>query len=437
VDRDSNDQHRLALQWCVPALVFPAAWYDCLKVGKKPTEWAGPMTTSSPDELLRRPEDLRRGTFLELFFDLAFVVALFQLSHVLIRRLDWSVAFQTLVLLLAVWWVWFGTAWLTDQLDPQRPGVQLVVIATLLGSLVLAGTLGEAFGRRGLVFAGAYVGIQVGRNLLLALVLRRYGLQRIALRTLFWTGVSAPAWILGALTHGSARGALWTLAIALHYTAFALGYPTPWLGRTLSSQFSIVAEHLAERYRQFFIIALGELFLVTGLAFSSTDKIDQSAAFVVSIATTALFWRIYIYRAGELLSAAIAAVPQPARLAALASYAHLIMVAGTVATAVGAELVIAHPFGHTEPAWVAVILGGPALFLTGRAGFEYTVFHRVSTDRLVGLFLLAALTPPMLLVPPVIATTAAAAILAGIAISDAIRARRYPAEPPSPSGGQS
>jgi hypothetical protein len=75
------------------------------------------------------------------------------------------------------------------------------------------------------------------------------------------------------------------------------------------------------------------------------------------------------------------------------------MVAGVVA-AVGAELVIAHPLAHSRPAWVAVILGGPALFLAGRAQFEYDVFARVYWDWLIGLLTLAALTPPMLLVPP-------------------------------------
>ncbi len=52
------------------------------------------------------------------------------------------------------------------------------------------------------------------------------------------------------------------------------------------------------------------------------------------------------------------------------------MLARIVVTAVGAELVVAPPSGHTQPAWIAVILGGPALFLAGRARFEYAVFTR-------------------------------------------------------------
>jgi low temperature requirement protein LtrA len=397
------------------------------------------MTKSRADELVRRPEGPPQATFLELFFDLAFVVALFQLTQGLIRDLRWSGAFQTLVLLLAVWFIWFSTAWMTDRLDPQRRPIQLVVIATLVGSLVMAAALPEAFGSRGLVFVGPLVAIQVGRvGVFVGLGVRGQKLDRDTMRPLFWAGLSALPWIAGALAHGTIRAALWTLATIIDYTAFVVGFPTPRLGRQPTSESPILAEHLAERYRQFLIIALGELFLVTGLAFSGSGiTFYRSAAFVVSTATTLLLWRIYIHRAGELLSAAIAVAAKPARLAQSASYAHLVMVAGIVVTAVGVELVIAHPLGHTGPAWIAVILGGPALFLAGRAHFEYLVFARVSRDRPIGLLILAALTPAMVFVPPLILAAAATAGLAGIAVSDAARARGNPAERPSPPGGSS
>jgi low temperature requirement protein LtrA len=255
---------------------------------------------------------------------------------------------------------------------------------------------------------------------------------------LIWFCISAVPWIAGALVQGAAREALWTLAVVVDYMAGRLRYPTPRLGRSPSSELPSMAEHLAERHRQFFIIALGELILLSASTLGDHGFArDRTAAFVVSVATTVLFWRIYIYRAGEVAASAIAASTDPARLGLSAFYAHLVMVAGVVVTAVGAELVIAHPSGHTEPASIAVILGGPALFLAGRARFEYAVFARVSPDRPIGLLALAALTPVMLLVSSLLVALAAAAVLAGIAIADAIRARGHPPEPPSPPGGSS
>ncbi|MGC1212540.1 MAG: low temperature requirement protein A [Micromonospora sp.] len=393
------------------------------------------MTTTSGAKLLRRPGEPRRANFLELFFDLVFVVALAQLSQDLIEDLRWSGAFQALVLLLGMWWIWTITAWTTDLYDPQRPAIQLLVTGTMLGSLVMVIALPDAFGERGLVFAGALVTIHVGRQLFLVRALRGHELQRRSFRLLFWFGVSAVPWIAGALVPGTARGVLWTSAIAADYTGGILRFPTPGLGRSPRTEWSVGAEHLAERYRQLFIIALGELILVTASTLTRTGfATDRTTAFVVSFVGTALFWRIYIHRAGELLPAAIAAAPDPDRLARQTLLAHLIMLAGIVATAVADELVIGHPLGHTRPAWVAVMLGGPALFLAGLARFEYAVFSHTSRNRALGVLALAALTPAMLFVPPLLAALAATAVLAAIAVTDAARARGHQPEPPSPPG---
>ncbi|WP_278045597.1 low temperature requirement protein A [Micromonospora kangleipakensis] len=192
---------------------------------------------------------------------------------------------------------------------------------------------------------------------------------------------------------------------------------------------------MAERFRQFFIIALGEPILVTGLAFANgAFGAARSAATLLAFATTALLWRIYIHRAGALIAGAITAAPNRLRVGVLTVYAHVIMIAGIVTIAVGDELVITHPLGHPDPAWTAVILGGPALFLAGRAIFEYAVSGRVSRPRVIGALALVALTPAMRPVPLLAVATTAALILAGVAVADAVRTRRFPSEQPSPPG---
>ncbi|WBB69552.1 low temperature requirement protein A [Micromonospora sp. WMMD812] len=395
--------------------------------------------------LLREPEE-QRATFLDLFLDLVFVFALFRLSQGLLDHLSWSGAFKTLVLLLAVWCVWIHTDWSTwrarstsgaaDRADLRRTAIQVLVIGSMFGSLVLAAAVPEAFGEHGPVFAGAYVAIQVGRSLFLVIVRRGdKRAQRPEVRLLFWFGVSAVLWIAGAVMQGWPRAVLWALAVAVDYTAASLGWPTPRRGRASAAEFSVSGEFLAERHRQFFIIALGELILVAGFGLSSNAfEADHSAAVVVAFATTVLLWRIYIRRAGKVLGEAVDAAPDPLRVALSTMYAHPVMVAGIIAISVGDELVIEHPFGHTPPAWVAVILGGPALFLAGRTIFEYAVFGRVSRIRVAGVLVLAAISPTMIFLPPVFVAAAAALVLAGIAVSDAARARGRPLEPPSPPG---
>ncbi|MFC0506613.1 low temperature requirement protein A [Micromonospora costi] len=384
--------------------------------------------------LLRRPED-PRATFLELFFDLVFVFALAALSAGLSADLSGRGAFQTLVLLFALWSVWTSTAGLTDRLDPQQPVVQLLVLATMFGTLLMAAVTPEAFGEQGLFFAVTFVTTQIGRTVLAMLMLRGHAAWRAFARLLFWHCLAAVPWIAGALAHGGQRGVLWALAVAAEYVALALGLPTPRLGRAFMQgpEFAISGEHLAERYRQLFIIGLGELVLVTGLTIRDNPiGPGRIAAVVVAFATTALLWRIYIHRAGGLLAEAIGAARDPVRASIWSLYAHLLMVAGIVPGAVAVELVITHPSGRTSPAWVTVILGGPALFLVGRSMFEYAVFGRVSRDRVIGVVALAASAPAMVLLPPLAVAVVPALVLASIAVSDARRARGGPPEHSSP-----
>jgi low temperature requirement protein LtrA len=396
------------------------------------------MTARTGDALLRGPEAPQRPTYLELFFDLAFVFALSQLSREVSQHLSWSGAFQTLVLMLALFRVWISTTWITDRLDPLAPAVQLLVSVSVLGTLILAVSLPQAFGKRGLVFAGVYVTGTVGRSLYMVIAMRGHELQRIAVRALLWSGVSALLWIAGGSTHGTTRGVLWILAVAVENAGYLLNFPVPGARYTHLWEPPIAAEHLAERYRQFFIIALGELIIVSGETFTGGGlALGRTTGFVVSIATTALMLRIYIYHAGQLLSEAPAAVPMSVHLARWTAYSHLVMVAGIIVTAVGDELVITHPSGRTPLAWGLVILGGPALFLVGRVAFNYAVFAPVSLDRPIGVLALAALIPIALLVSPLQTAIAATAILAVVVIADVAGARRHPAQPPSPRSARS
>ncbi|RZU74396.1 low temperature requirement protein LtrA [Micromonospora kangleipakensis] len=392
------------------------------------------MTTGRLGVLLRRP-DQARPAFLELFFDLVFVLAFFRLSEELLEHLSWTGAFQTLVLLLPVFAVWVSTARFLDAFDPQHPLVQLFTMPIMFGTLVMAAATPEAFDRKGLVFAGAYLTVRVGGLAVAIFFLRGHEAQPSAVRLLFWLGMATVPWIAGALLTGWVRGALWLTAAGVEYAGIALGFPTPRLGRSGERRLEVVVseEHAAERYQQFFIVALGEPILVTGLTFANgAFGADRSAATLLAFTTTALLWRIYIHRAGALLADAIAAANNPRRVAILTIYSHLVMVAGIVTIAVGDELLITHPLGHPDPAWTAVILAGPALFLAGRATFEYAVFGRVSPTRVIGALALVALTPAMRPVPLLAVATTAALILGGVAVADAARTRRLPSEQPSP-----
>src|SRR5215212_1115140 len=161
----------------------------------------------------------QRATTLELFYDLVFVFAITQISHLLLEHLTWEGVGQSLVVLLAVWWSWNYTTWVTNELDPESIVVRLVVIGLMLASLLMAVAIPEAFGDRALLFAGAYVAIQVGRHTFLTFVAASAGTieRERAGRILIWFAAAGVLWIGGALADGPARTILWLVALAIDY----------------------------------------------------------------------------------------------------------------------------------------------------------------------------------------------------------------------------
>lgn len=143
----------------------------------------------------RDPHDHSPVTYIELFFDLVFVFAITQLSHRLLDHLTLFGALETLVLFLAIWWVWIYTSWTTNWLDPERGNVRLMLIAMMTGGLVLSSAIPEAYGSTGLMFALAYVAMQLFRTLYMVWASTgvHEGRRRNFLRISFWFLVSAVA----------------------------------------------------------------------------------------------------------------------------------------------------------------------------------------------------------------------------------------------------
>lgn len=84
------------------------------------------------------------------------------------------------------------------------------------------------------------------------------------------------------------------------------------------------------------------------------------------------------------------------------------------------------------PTWIAGIAGGPALFLAGRAGFEYLAFGRVTLPRLVGIAVLVGIGFSVVHVRPEVTSAAATLVLAAVAALDARRGHRRGLEPLRP-----
>lgn len=351
--------------------------------------------------LLRRrggPESGKVGA-IELFFDLVFVFAVTQLSHTLLADLTGSGALRVALLLFAVWWVWIYTSWVTNWLDPERPVVRVAVLVLLLAGLLLAVAIPDAFGARGLVFAAAYVFMQLGRTVFMLWAVRgepgtlRGNFQRI----LVWFALSGALWLAGGLAAGEARVFSWAVALAIDLAGPFAYFRVPGLGRSNAADWNVDANHMAERCGLFVIIALGESLLVTGATFTTLDWSRAAcAAFVVAVLGSIAMWWLYFDTGAGRGHRAMAHAALPGKVARLAyTYLHIVIVAGIIVCAVADELVLVHP-GHASGAAVAVLLGGPAIYILGNALFKWVTNERRAPplSHLVGLALLASLAVP-------------------------------------------
>lgn len=314
-------------------------------------------------------------TYIELFFDLVFVFAITQLSHHLVEHLSWHGAIETLILFLAIWWVWIYTSWTTNWMDPERGSVRLMLIAMMLGGLLLATSLAKSFTTSAALFVGAYLTMQIGRTLFM--VWASLGVnearKRNFLRIAFWFLLSAPLWIAGVLTEGDTRLMLWAGALAIEYTGPFLFFRTPGLGQSRATDWDISGAHMAERCALFIIIALGESVLVTGSLYAGVAQ-DRAAtiAFAVSFLVSAAMWWVYFDIGAKRGSQMIEESGDTGRIARNAyTYLHMIIVAGLILTAVGDAIMIEHPLGSSDLGFILTACGGPWLFLLGNLLFKW------------------------------------------------------------------
>ena len=336
-------------------------------------------------------------SYLELFLDLVFVFAITQLSHFLLEHLTIQGAVQALVLFLAVWWAWIYTTWASNWVDPERGPVRFMVAGVMVGSLVLSSSLPFAFGSGGLVFALAYVAIQVLRTCFVAWAMRHRDKKnaRNMVRATLYFCVAAVFWIWGALSGAPMqRAGLWVIALAIEYAGPALVFWLPFLGRAQTTDWAISGEHMAERCALFIIIALGEGIIVTGSEFAEAGAgWPGILAFVTAFASSFTLWWVY-FDLGAIRGAQhIAHDADPGRVARDAfTYWHLPIVAGIVVLAVVDEQTLAHPLVSSSGGFVLVLGAGSTLFLVGTMVFKKLTSGRswFPLSHVVGLWLTAA-----------------------------------------------
>jgi low temperature requirement protein LtrA len=384
------------------------------------------MSSNGPARLLRAPQEPRRIVYLELFFDLAFLLAFSRLSGNMLAHPNLSGAFHTLVLLAALYWLWNATTWAADWYDPNHRIVQGIIVGTMLGALLMAAAVPKAFGAYALVFAGAYVTVNVGRGLVFMAVLRGDPAQLRSARILVWSGVTGVLLIVGAAVP-ALRTPLWTVAVVVDLAMARIRWPVPWLGRTSPEEGRAEGSRLAERLQQIFIVSVGELILVAGIRYSDAGLgWATSTAFVLTFIHAALLALIYYAPAGRQLGPAIDRSEYPASVGQEAGYLHLALIAAVIVIVVGDEGLIVQAAGPPRVSTVVLTVAGTALFLVARLVLSVLTYRRLSLARLAGMLAIVALAPAAFHLPSFAVIAITDVVLLVTVVSDYLIEHRVP-----------
>ena len=383
--------------------------------------------------LLRDRTGVQRVTNIELFFDLVYVFAVTQLSHYLLGHVNLRGVLQAGLLLAMVWVIWSYTTWVTNWLDPELLPVRLLLVVLMLISLAMSASLPRAFEDLGLWVGGAYAIQQIGRSLFMVIALRGHPLEANFQRILAWCVASSALAVAGGLAHGNARALLWLGAVGIDLLGGVVGFYTPGLGRSRTSDWTIEGGHFAERCQAFIVIALGESIVIIGATLTGVKEITAAsvAAFVVAFAGSVALWWLYFDQSAVAAAEMIARSDDPGRLGRSAYHLiHPVMVAGIIVSAAADEKVLADPGQPASTAAAWMILGGPALFLAGHAAFKLVVWRVVSWPRLAGIAGLGLLALAAHAIPALALAACAAVLVIAVAAADRLPLPRCPAVSP-------
>jgi low temperature requirement protein LtrA len=343
----------------------------------------------------RGKADSSRVSFLELFFDLVFVFSISQLSHALAAHYTPLGAAEAALMTFAVWWVWIFTAWVTNWLDPEKMPVRGMLVVLMMLGLLLSASIPEAFGEKGLLFAGAYVLMQVGRSLFAVYALKDAGRSGFLnfVRITSWLAVAGVFWIAGGLLEHEARLIAWVIALGIEYAGPASGFFVPGLGKSKIEDWDVSGAHMAERCALFVIICLGEAILVSGRTFSELPfSVLTSVIFVIGFVGTVAMWWLYFRFGHERAAHRIEHDEAPGSLARQAfTYAHIPILAGIIVHAVAVEFMFSHPHETGDLGVAAAVLGGSGLFLAGNLWFKGAISGRLPLSHLAGLVVIILL----------------------------------------------
>ncbi len=283
-------------------------------------------------------EEERRATWLELFFDLIFVVAIAQLAHNFKEDFSFVGFIKLAVLFIPVWWCWIGATFYDTRFDNDGLVDRLITLLQMAIAATIAANIHHGLDTSSVGFALSYIAF---RGVLICQYLHAgYHIPQARHLTNWYAlgfGISIVFWLASIFVPLPWRFWLWGLGLVIDFA-------TPLTAGKRVVKVPPDMAHTTERIGLFTIIVLGEsiVAVVGGVSKREWTPISVAIALLgLSIAFS--FWWMYFDTVDE---SPLQAMKQGKMKIALTwLYSHLPLTIGLTATGVGVEKMI-HGLEH-------------------------------------------------------------------------------------------
>lgn len=332
-------------------------------------------------------EGHRTATWLELFYDLAFVVAVAVVAARLLSDISWTGVASFFGYFALLWWLWASHTYYADRYDTDDLVYRLLAAGQMIAIVVIAASLTPDAASSARAFSYGYA---VSRILLLAMYWRAYRhvdeTRALVRGYLIGFGLAALVWVSSALVPDGSRAGFWAVALVIDLA-------TPWIMREQQARVPFDVSHLPERFGLFTILVLGEAIaaVVLGLGHTTWAFLPTlTSALGIAIAT-ALWWLYFDNARGSVVrrDSRVRRTWRPT----VWIYTHLPLAAGLAASGVALEVAVADAGHGPMPAagrWlmvgsVAVVYGAMAFIQLAATPNRTAAEAQVVLGRLFGI----------------------------------------------------
>jgi low temperature requirement protein LtrA len=354
-------------------------------------------------------DEMRRATWIELFFDLVFVAAVSQLANALAAEPTTARFFEFLGLFVPVWWAWMGFTFYANRFDTDDLVYRLLLLLAMFGVAALATTIPSVFRGATHGFPIAYVAVRLVLIALYARASRHVpearGLVRVYIRAFSFAVL---IWLASLAFDAPWAYVVWGIALAVELSA-------PVRAWRFLPDAPVDSRHLPERFGLLTLIVLGEsvLAVVLGVSKISWDGGSAVAAAAGFIVAASLWW-IYFDFLDE------GALTARGLFGGLTyTYMNYFVVVGLAALGAGVKLAILAAGGdhhYDDTSWI--LSAGLALTMVG-LGVIQLVAGTVVVDTDVVLRLATAAIA-LLLIPFDLSPLAVVSIFAGVLVAQVV-----------------